>query len=182
MFFWKLSYERRFCWSRHVKGGLLRADIWCFSGSCLGKGHVGFCWRRCLRGHMTFGKGISITQEIVDDAVPLVHLDSLCWSSLDIADTGLHWWQCDIGLPCLLCWSLFVVTLQREIHQRTSHDIPAASCHFPRLGVIGRALWFLLDQTAIADSWCLQMDLATAVDLCELNCWYSDNKAQKNYF
>ena len=33
-----------------------------------------------------FGKGISITLRIVDHAVALVHLATLCWSLLDFAD------------------------------------------------------------------------------------------------
>jgi hypothetical protein len=24
---------------------LLKTDTWCFSGSCLGKGHMMFCWK-----------------------------------------------------------------------------------------------------------------------------------------
>ena len=41
---------------------LLRTDVWCFSGSCLVKGHAMFCWSRCLRGCVMFGKSINLTQ------------------------------------------------------------------------------------------------------------------------
>ena len=54
---------------------LQRIDIWCFSGRCLEKkGHVMFYWSRSLRGHMIFGKYISITQQTVDNALALVSL------------------------------------------------------------------------------------------------------------
>ena len=75
MFFWKLSSERMFCWSRHVRGRFAEKDIWCLSGHCLvKKGHVMFCWSRSLRGHVIFGKNISITQQTVDNALALVSL------------------------------------------------------------------------------------------------------------
>ena len=74
-FFWKLSSERMFCWSRHVRGRFAEKDIWCLSGHCLvKKGHVMFCWSRSLRGHVIFGKNISITQQTVDNALALVSL------------------------------------------------------------------------------------------------------------
>ena len=38
------------------KDALLRIDMWGFSGSCLEKGHVTFCWTGCLRGHVMFGR------------------------------------------------------------------------------------------------------------------------------
>ena len=54
---------------------LQRIDIWCLSGRCLvKKGHVMFCWSRSLRGHMIFGKNLSITQQTVDNALALVSL------------------------------------------------------------------------------------------------------------
>ena len=69
---------------------LLIIDIWsCFSGSCLLKGRVMFCWRGCLRGPLTFGKSVSITQQAVDDA-PASALASLCQSPLGFPDAGLH--------------------------------------------------------------------------------------------
>jgi hypothetical protein len=48
---------------------------------------------------------------------------------------------------------LFVFTLWREVHQRTSCDIPVASCCFCELWTIGKALLFLLDWMAIANLW-----------------------------
>lgn len=38
------------------------------------KGHVMFGWSRSLRGHVIFGKNISITQQTVDNALALVSL------------------------------------------------------------------------------------------------------------
>ena len=45
---------------------VLRTDTWCFSGSCLVKGHVMFFWSRCLREHVMFRKSIRITHQTVD--------------------------------------------------------------------------------------------------------------------
>jgi hypothetical protein len=58
--------------------------MWYFSGSCLVRGHVMFRWSGCLRGCVRFGKSvsISITHQTVDYALALVHLVTLCWSSL----------------------------------------------------------------------------------------------------
>jgi hypothetical protein len=45
MFFWKLSYERKFL-LKHALGKILaenRHDTWCFSGSSLEKEHMMFC-------------------------------------------------------------------------------------------------------------------------------------------
>jgi hypothetical protein len=39
------------------------------------------------------------------------------------------------------------------MHQKSSGGVPATSCHFYGLGPIDRVSWFLLDQTAIAESW-----------------------------
>jgi hypothetical protein len=43
------------------------------------------------------------------------------------------------------------MALWREMHQRTSGGIPAASCCSHGLVAIGGALLFLLDQTAATD-------------------------------
>jgi len=83
--------------------------------------HVMFFWKlpgkracdillnRHSRRHVMFGKGIKCSP----------------------TDSG-------IGSPCLLRWSLFVMTSWRETHWRTSQDIPAASFHFYGLRLIGR--------------------------------------------
>ena len=44
----------------------------------------------CLREHMMVGKGVSITQQPVDDSVALVHLATLGWSLLGFADDGFR--------------------------------------------------------------------------------------------
>jgi hypothetical protein len=45
---------------------------------CLVKGHVMFYWSGCLREHMMFRKGVSITQQTVDNGVALVCLATIC--------------------------------------------------------------------------------------------------------
>jgi len=103
---------------------------------------------RCLRGHVIFGKNISITQQTVDDALVLIclaglHWASPCWSPLM---TLWHWFT------LLFPWYLLVMTSLREMHRRTSGGV-LATCHFRGLVSTGGALRFLLDQV-------------TAVDLC----------------
>jgi hypothetical protein len=39
---------------------------------------------------MMLGKDIRITQQTVDNAAALLHLATLCWSSLGFADTSLR--------------------------------------------------------------------------------------------
>ena len=51
-----------------MRGCFAEANMWYFSGGCLGKGHVMFCWRECLREHVTFG-----TQQTRDNTVALGH-------------------------------------------------------------------------------------------------------------
>ena len=48
IFFWQPSYERMYIRGCLAEAGvweevLLRIDMWCFSGSSLGKGHMVFC-------------------------------------------------------------------------------------------------------------------------------------------
>ena len=92
---------------------LLRTDTWYFSKSCLVEGHVMLCWRRCLRGHTMFGKSRNITQQTVDDALALVCVVTLCWSSVGIADAQFLCWRSLVvssGLHCCY-WLLFGVVL-----------------------------------------------------------------------
>lgn len=58
---------------------LQRTDTWCFSRSCLVKGHLMFFWNRWLREHVLFWK--SITQHTMGDTVALVYLPGLLWAS-----------------------------------------------------------------------------------------------------
>ena len=51
MFFWRLFSERMYCWGRHVRGPVM------------------------------FGKSVSLTQQTAYDALALVRLATLCWSS-----------------------------------------------------------------------------------------------------
>jgi hypothetical protein len=81
---------------------LLRTDTWCFSGSCLMRGHAMFCWCGHLRGHVMFGKSISITQQTVDNPLALVHLATFFFA-------GLHWALLTLVLDdnALVCLALF---------------------------------------------------------------------------
>jgi hypothetical protein len=74
LFCWRLSYVM-WCFLEIVfwEDVLLRTDMW-FFGSCLAKGCVTLCWRGRFRGHVMFGKSVSITQQTVDDALAWVHL------------------------------------------------------------------------------------------------------------
>jgi hypothetical protein len=62
---------------------LLEVCFW----KLLVKGHIMFCWRRCLRGQVMFGKSVSITQQTMDNALALVHLAGLHWASLSLVFT-----------------------------------------------------------------------------------------------
>ena len=61
-----------------------------FSGSRLEKGYVMFCYSGCLREHVMFGKGISITQQTVDDA---------------------RWYWCEFPFFAGLCWTFLALVL-----------------------------------------------------------------------
>lgn len=54
------------------KDALPRTGMRCFSGSCLVKGLVMFCWSGQSREHVMFGKRISIAQQTVDVTLTLV--------------------------------------------------------------------------------------------------------------
>ena len=51
----------------------------------------------------------------------LVHLATLCWSSLGFADTDLNWGHCGIGSPCPLCLLIIICHdfLESKMYQRT---------------------------------------------------------------
>ena len=75
MFFWKLSSERMFCWSRHVRGCFAEnrhmVFFWTLSweeGAC----DVLLKWM--FERTSEIGKYISITQQTVDNALALVSL------------------------------------------------------------------------------------------------------------
>ena len=78
------------------------ADTWRFPRSCVVKGHVISYWSRCLRGWVMFRKNMNIAPQTVrwcpcigvpcnallvftDDALALICLAMLCWSSLIFA-------------------------------------------------------------------------------------------------
>jgi hypothetical protein len=54
------------------------------------RGYVKICWSGHLRGHVIFGKGISITQQTVDNTLAMVCLATLCWCSLGFGDASLY--------------------------------------------------------------------------------------------
>lgn len=89
---------------------LLRTDMCCFSGSCLTRGHVVFCWSRHLRGHVMFGEGMYSPTDSGGHA----GIGLPCWFSLGFADIGLRWLRSGIGSPCFRHWSMLVGTSHRE--------------------------------------------------------------------
>jgi hypothetical protein len=79
--FRKLSYERMFCWSRHVRG------------------HVMSCWSGHLRGCVMFGKSISRTQQTVKGHSCI---GSHCNTLLVLV--GLCQGMSHTGTPCNASW------------------------------------------------------------------------------
>lgn len=80
MLVWKLlkqTGERTF-----VRGCFAGTDMWCFSRTCLGKRHLTFCWSGCLRQWVMFKKNINVAHRQWEEALALVRLATLCWSSL----------------------------------------------------------------------------------------------------
>ena len=100
-----------------------------------------------------FGKDINIAQWTVDDAgwywYTLPFFAGHLWVLVTLVffddDAGWYWYTLPFFPGHPLSW------LHRE--QRTSGGVLAASCQVRRLRLIGRALWFLLDWAAVADSW-----------------------------
>jgi hypothetical protein len=115
----------------------------CFSGKCMVKGHVMFCWRG--RGHVMFGKHISIAQQTEDDALGLP-----CNSLLVFV--GLHCWWSSLTTP------LHCFTLVSSLIFTCCGFMWYSGCFLLLLWahafvLISRASWSLLDG-------------ATAIDLC----------------
>ena len=94
--------------------------------------------------HMVLGKDVIISQQTVGHYVALVHLAPLCWFLLVFADNAV----------ALVRLAFFADHCYDLVERKCTKAllIPAASYHFHRLGPPGRALLFLLNQTAIADS------------------------------
>ena len=94
------------------------------------KGHVMFCWSRCLRGHVMFGKSVSATQQHRRCS----GIGSPCWSSLM---TLLHWFT-------LL--SLLIIACHDFIERNTPKNFSWCSgCFLP-------LPQFLLDQATASSS------------------------------
>jgi hypothetical protein len=104
------------------------------------KVHVMFGLSICLREYAMFGKDRNRMQH-------RVYCDVWYWFP----------WH---SLLIIICHD-FV-----ERNQRSSSNVLKASCHFCRLWTIERALWFLLDQTGIADSWMM------FVSRLSYHCWF----------
>jgi hypothetical protein len=95
-----------------------------------------------------------------DNAAALVHLALY-------ADHLLSW------LCCPLCWSSFVMTLLRKTRQRLPPFL-ALPKDTEWLAEPSGFFWNKL--LLLIHEWCLRVGQAPAADLCELNCWYPDNK------
>ena len=95
MFFWKLSYERMFCWEQ-TRGVSLQAawwkGMWCLAGVHTWED----VWKECKYNPVDVGRysGIGL----------------LCWCSLGFTDTGHCWQSCYIVLPCFLSASSLIMT------------------------------------------------------------------------
>ena len=116
----------------------LRRDMWCFPGSYLIKGHVTFCWSSHFGGHLNFGMNVSINQQAVVNALALVCLADLSWTSL-----MLVFIDNTLALVCLDFFSDLLLLLNREKHTK---ELLAAPCYSSRLMPICGASCFLLDQ------------------------------------
>lgn len=157
MLFWKLSYERTFCWSRHVRGCCAENRLMVVSGSFLVKGHVMFCWGRHLRGYVIFEKSINITQQTVDNAFNIGSpCNSLlvfvglwwCWSLLM---TPLRWFFADFCLSWLRrdkCTKGLLVIFQLLLAASVDLCQSAEPCGF-----------FWIEQLLLIHVWCLASEL-----------------------
>jgi hypothetical protein len=130
--------------------------MWCFSGSCLVRGHM-FCWGKYLREHM-FRKNINITHRQ--------------------REMLLHWFS-------LLVWSSLTFDCHDFVERNTPENFswyfgcflsfPTDSCQ------LDRASQFLLDLASATDP-CLVFLYWTGLLLliCVwcfwLDCWYPDNE------
>ena len=151
VFFWKVSYERMFllrqtcermfCWEQ-TRG--------VFPETAQKKRHVMFCWSRCLRGLVMFGKGISITQQTVGHSVAS-SLIVICRDVIKRNAPKKFWW-CPIPV--------------------------ATSVGFGWLAEPEGFLWIelLLLLLLLIQERCLLVDWATTADRCELNRCYLDNE------
>lgn len=83
-----------------MRGHFSEKGIWCFSGNYLVKGHVIFCWSNHLRGHLIFGKSVSVNQQAVVNALALVYFADFCWTSLIVVFTDNT-----LALVCLAFFS-----------------------------------------------------------------------------
>lgn len=104
---------------------LMRTDMLCFSGSCHVKGHGIVCSSGCLRGHVMFGKSVSVAQQTVNDLQCFTFLLALVRLAV-------------------FCWSLL-------LNSNTPYDVLTASYCFPG-PMTEKAFWFLMNQASASDS------------------------------
>ena len=131
---------------------LLRMNTWCFSRSCLERGHVMFYYSRYLRVHMMLWKDINITQQTVNAVV-------LYWFTFPPI-SGLHWALLTLVFTDNTVGYWFVLSFFAGHHLLWLHREKCtkellvvfleASCYFDGLRPIASTLRFLLDKTALA--------------------------------
>jgi len=135
----EVEHERMFGWEQ---------TRWCFSGSCLVKWHVIFCWNRRLGGH----NGDIQKEYRYNRTDSRQHLALVCLAGIPWISPCCQWQHSDIGSPCFLHQSSFIVTSKREMYQRTSGGVLAASCCFwvlvPMLSLVvssgsSHCCWFM---------------------------------------
>lgn len=114
MVFWILSSKRIFCWSRQVRMIFFEICKWCFSGSCLVKGHVVYCWSRHLRDSMVLTKYTKITLPTVRECSLI---GSPCNSSLAFTNNIVSFFGHEMICLCSLMILLHYITLKWfEVH------------------------------------------------------------------
>lgn len=113
IFFWKMSFDRMIYRGQPIEEWLAKIRLMAIFKKLPGEWHELFRWSRCLRGLVIFGKCVQITKEKMHNALELVCIANLCWSSFSFSYISIDW-SCSslmmpcIGSPCFLCWYLLI--------------------------------------------------------------------------
>jgi hypothetical protein len=107
----------------------------------------------------------------VHNSVAWVLLDTLCWLLNSAYDA--------VPLLCLttLCWSSFVITSWKEMNQRTFLDIWWLLTTFSHEGQLAQPCgFFWIELPLLIYKWCLWADCVITANPCEWVCWYTNNE------
>lgn len=104
-----------------------------------------FCWSGHVKAHVMWWGNVNVTPQTVG-AGTLVCCAPPYYSSLT---THMYWF----AIRCY-CWALLV---KPETHQRTSCEVPAASCRLLGLGPVGEPCGFFRIELllSLVCAWCL---------------------------